>query len=273
MHPIVQKVLCLLIGYAFGCILTAELVARARGINIYASGSGNPGMANTGRMLGKKAAAIVLAGDILKTMLAIGLCVWVFPDLGRLSILYAGLGCTLGHDYPITHHFDGGKGVTCICTTIILYNPVYGIASCLLGLLMVVFKLGLKVAACVLAIAFWIAMIFFGSLEAIILSGLLMVLMILKNAVPNKLEADLQPLSKEETETANEAISPASASTAHSCAHPLFPAAESEPQAKSEKEVHSTRQAEPMASANPRPFTDFPTTAAHPAAHARDHRI
>ena len=81
-----QRLLCLLLGYLCGCFLTAELVARARtGKSAAALGTGNPGMANLAHELGKGWGAVVLAGDIAKTALAFGLCRALFPALGGLS--------------------------------------------------------------------------------------------------------------------------------------------------------------------------------------------
>lgn len=75
-----QRLLCLLVGYLCGCFLTAELVARARtGKSAVALGTGNPGMANLAHELGKGWGAVVLAGDIAKTALAFG----ALPRPGR----------------------------------------------------------------------------------------------------------------------------------------------------------------------------------------------
>lgn len=186
--------ICIAIGYALGNILFAVIIAKIKGINLFESGSGNPGMANTGRVLGKKMAALVLLGDILKTMLAIGICWKFFPLPDHMEILYAGLGTVLGHDFPIWHHFDGGKGVTCICTTIILYAPIPGILSCLVGLVIVLVKKDLKLGACVIAMLFALSMAIFGPLQAAGVSNILAILMLIKNAPPNRINK-----TKEET--------------------------------------------------------------------------
>ena len=103
-----QRLLCLLVGYLCGCFLTAELVARARtGKSAVALGTGNPGMANLAHELGKGWGAVVLAGDIAKTALAFGLCRALFPALGGLSGLWAGLGAVLGHNFPFWRGFRG----------------------------------------------------------------------------------------------------------------------------------------------------------------------
>ena len=130
-----QRLLCLLVGYLCGCFLTAELVARARtGKSAAALGTGNPGMANLAHELGKGWGAVVLAGDIAKTALAFGLCRALFPALGGLSGLWAGLGAVLGHNFPLWRGFRGGKGVAVTCAALILFSPLWGTAACLAGL-------------------------------------------------------------------------------------------------------------------------------------------
>ena len=122
-----QRLLCLLLGYLCGCFLTAELVARARtGKSAAALGTGNPGMANLAHELGKGWGAVVLAGDIAKTALAFGLCRALFPALGGLSGLWAGLGAVLGHNFPLWRGFRGGKGVAVTCAALILFSPLWG---------------------------------------------------------------------------------------------------------------------------------------------------
>ena len=66
-----ERVICLLIGYVFGLFQTAYFYGKAKGIDIRKYGSGNAGTTNALRVLGTKAGLIVLAGDILKCILAI----------------------------------------------------------------------------------------------------------------------------------------------------------------------------------------------------------
>ncbi|MGN0984407.1 MAG: glycerol-3-phosphate acyltransferase, partial [Gemmiger sp.] len=134
-EEIVQRGICLLLGYGFGGILTGELVARAvTGQSARLIGNGNPGMANIMEHLGKGAGFVVLLGDILKTAAACWAC-WVAasPRLGLVSILYGGFGTVLGHDFPFWSKGWGGKGVAVTCTWLILGLPFTGILCCLAG--------------------------------------------------------------------------------------------------------------------------------------------
>lgn len=160
------RLLSLFIGYVFGCILFSPIVARAAGKNIYEEGSGNPGMANTGRVLGTKAAALVLLGDGMKTVLAIVICRWLFPAAGDILTLYAGLGAAIGHCYPFWREFQGGKGVAVLAVTYVLYAPVWGILSLLTGGICVLCKMGLKWAAAVISLTFSVCTGLMGGREA-----------------------------------------------------------------------------------------------------------
>lgn len=149
------RIICLLIGYACGCVLASDIVARIlSGRSAFELGDGNPGMANVGHELGTKAALFSLAGDILKTVVAVVACHLLFPQLSDSATAWAGLGATLGHIFPAWHGFKGGKGVTTIASTIILLNPLWGIVSGIVGFLSI-FLTGYLSAAAVMAMAFY----------------------------------------------------------------------------------------------------------------------
>ena len=114
------RLICLLIGYAFGCIQSAYIVGRlVKKIDVREHGSGNAGMTNVIRVVGRRAGLIVFICDVLKAIAAFVLCVLIFNREGDLyaegfSILpglYAGLGVLLGHNFPFFLKFKGGKGI------------------------------------------------------------------------------------------------------------------------------------------------------------------
>ena len=172
-----QRVICLLIGYVFGSFLTAEVVARAiTGTSIFELGDGNPGMANVGHELGTKAGIICLVGDILKTVFAITLSHALFPSLGQLAIGWAGLGSTLGHVFPFWHGFKGGKGVTTIATVVFLLDFFVGILALIVGVVTIILSGYLSVAALV-AMAFCAVMMMVrGEFELSLIYALFMAL-------------------------------------------------------------------------------------------------
>ncbi len=120
---ILYRIICLVLGYAFGLFQTSYIYGRLNHVDIREYGSGNAGTTNAMRVLGKKAGIITYIGDMLKGVLA-GcavrlLCAFVF-DIGSgdafismeyILIMYAGIGVVLGHNYPFYMGFKGGKGI------------------------------------------------------------------------------------------------------------------------------------------------------------------
>lgn len=124
-----ERVICIVIGYVFGLFQTAFIYGKLHGIDIREHGSGNAGTTNTLRVLGTKAGLIVLAGDIIKCILAILICGWIFdashPDEIYLLKLYAAAGAILGHNFPIYLHFKGGKGIAATAGLILAFHPAF----------------------------------------------------------------------------------------------------------------------------------------------------
>ena len=109
-----ERILCLVVGYAFGLIETGYLYGKMNGIDIRQHGSGNSGTTNALRVLGKKAGLVVFLGDVLKTLIpcvAVRILFRYNPPFGYLLMLYTGLGVVLGHNYPFYLKFKGGKGI------------------------------------------------------------------------------------------------------------------------------------------------------------------
>ena len=121
------RLVCVLIGYVFGCFQTSYIYGRLHGIDIRNYGSGNAGTTNSLRVLGKKAGAIVLFCDIIKTGLAMTLVRFLFKEnygnILYLLALYAGAGAILGHNFPFYLGFKGGKGIACTAGVVIFFHP------------------------------------------------------------------------------------------------------------------------------------------------------
>lgn len=109
------RIICLLIGYVFGLFQTSYFLGKARHIDIREYGSGNAGTTNALRTMGKKAGAITLVCDCMKCVLAVWLIRLLFrdsyPDIMPVLVLYGAAGCILGHNFPVTMGFKGGKGI------------------------------------------------------------------------------------------------------------------------------------------------------------------
>ncbi len=103
-------ILFVILGYLAGSVSTAIIVCRAMGLpDPRSAGSRNPGATNVLRFGGKKAAALTLAGDLLKGLLPMLLARWAGLDQAGLAL--TALAAFLGHLYPVFFGFEGGKGV------------------------------------------------------------------------------------------------------------------------------------------------------------------
>ena len=129
------RIICLLIGYAFGCIQSAYIIGKTtRGIDIREHGSKSSGFTNANRVMGFKIGVWIFLADVIKVVLAFLLASWLFgggnwflrtgeidprslaiPDdvNGLLPGVWAGLGAVIGHIFPIFLKFRGGKGIAC----------------------------------------------------------------------------------------------------------------------------------------------------------------
>jgi glycerol-3-phosphate acyltransferase PlsY len=103
-------ILLIAVGYGLGSIPTGLLIARWQaGVDIRQHGSGNIGMTNVLRAVGKGAAALTLAGDLAKGLIPVLLaCAWLTSPW---TIGLVALAAIIGHMYPLFAGFQGGKGV------------------------------------------------------------------------------------------------------------------------------------------------------------------
>ena len=100
---------CAALGYFFGCSNLAHFLSKRRGFDIRAVGSRNPGASNTVITMGWKAGILVALHDIAKAFLAAVLAQLLFPQLA-LAGAVSGAAAVLGHVFPVTMRFRGGKG-------------------------------------------------------------------------------------------------------------------------------------------------------------------
>ena len=115
MSVVFTVALTLLVSYLLGCfngsVMTSHFIIRD---DVRQHGSGNAGLTNFSRTYGARYALCVIICDMGKTVLAclIGgyLMHWVVGDW-TLGLLIAGIGCELGHMFPVFFGLRGGKGI------------------------------------------------------------------------------------------------------------------------------------------------------------------
>jgi acyl phosphate:glycerol-3-phosphate acyltransferase len=140
--------LLLPVAYLIGTFPSAILVARASGVDITASGSGNPGASNVSRTLGWKRGLIVFALDATKGAIAAGIG-WGFDS--RITGYVCVGAAALGHMYPITRRFKGGKGVATVGGAMFVLQPI--VAAILLATWFLISKVTRKASMASIAIA------------------------------------------------------------------------------------------------------------------------
>lgn len=129
----------LIIAYLVGAFPTAVLAGRLlRGIDIRTQGSGNAGATNTWRVLGWRAGVSVLLIDLGKGVVAAALVTRI--PLGSLPLdsstiaILCGMAAVIGHVFPVTAGFRGGKGVATGAGMLLAVAPVpMGIALGVFG--------------------------------------------------------------------------------------------------------------------------------------------
>ncbi len=122
----VLEALTILAGYLIGSIDVGGLTARRHGVDIYATGSGNPGASNISRTLGHRQGAVVLVADVLKGIAAAAIGELVGGS--ELVGFAAGAMAVVGHCFPVWHGFRGGKGVSTAGGMLIWTIPGLGLA-------------------------------------------------------------------------------------------------------------------------------------------------
>ena len=104
-----------LLGYFLGCLNGSVMVSHfIIKDDVRQHGSGNAGLTNFYRTYGAKYALGVILFDMGKTVIACLLGGFLLKNAMQdwtLGVLIGGLGCELGHMFPVFFGFKGGKGI------------------------------------------------------------------------------------------------------------------------------------------------------------------
>ena len=115
-------------AYLVGSIPSGLLVARSAGIqDIRQHGSGNIGATNVLRTLGWKYGMAVLALDAAKGSCGVLLARW--SGEGDIGQTLGGIAAMVGHLWPCTLRFQGGRGVATSLGLMLVLNPLVALLS------------------------------------------------------------------------------------------------------------------------------------------------
>lgn len=158
LSPTASGILALAIAFALGSIPTGLWVARARGVDLRAVGSGNMGATNVHRALGGRAGLFVLAVDMAKGALAVVVARLLAP--AGVWPVAAAASAVLGHVVSPLAGFKGGKGVATGGGAMLGLAPLAGLIALVVFAVTVAatrfVSLGSILAALALPIAVWI---------------------------------------------------------------------------------------------------------------------
>jgi acyl phosphate:glycerol-3-phosphate acyltransferase len=157
------------LGYLLGSVPFAVIVSRAfRLADPRSFGSGNPGATNVLRSGNKAAALLTLLGDAAKGWLAMFITAKVMQSgipggdgAGDTAVAVAGLTAFLGHVFPVTLGFRGGKGVATAVGVLLGFSAALAGITAAIWLTVVVFTrysslAALAAAAAAPALTWWL---------------------------------------------------------------------------------------------------------------------
>lgn len=136
------------VAFFVGSVNPATIVARVLGRDLSASGSGNPGATNAGRVLGVRWGVVVAVLDVLKGLVP----AYVALRYGGVHLAdVVGVAAVLGHVFSPFLKGRGGKGVATALGAIVGVQPLFGVVIVVVFAL--VFALGRWVAGASLSAA------------------------------------------------------------------------------------------------------------------------
>ena len=138
-------VLLVIVSYALGAVPAGALLARLRGHDLLREGSGKTGTANTLRVLGRPAAALVLVADLLQGFLPVLVAralPWPGPGWAEAAAGLAGAAAIAGHNWSLwvrlaTGRWGGGRGLVPALGAGLAVHPAValaGVVGAVLGL-------------------------------------------------------------------------------------------------------------------------------------------
>ena len=108
------------VAFLVGSVNPATIIARLLGKDLAASGSGNPGATNAGRVLGRKWGIVVGVLDVLKGLVPTFVAGHLF---GAHAAYAVGIAAVLGHIWSPFLKGRGGKGVATTLGAILGVHP------------------------------------------------------------------------------------------------------------------------------------------------------
>ncbi len=165
---VLALVLSGVVAYLIGSVNFAIIVTRIFAHeDIRKYGSGNAGMTNVLRTLGKGPAALVTIGDFCKGALAVLISYLLLRTVGGTEPPFytnyvVAVMVLLGHCFPVFYGFRGGKGILVSAGVILVLNPLILLALLAIFLVVVIASRIVSLASITVAVAYPILTLIFG---------------------------------------------------------------------------------------------------------------
>ncbi|HIF73016.1 MAG TPA: glycerol-3-phosphate acyltransferase [Dehalococcoidia bacterium] len=125
----------LIVGYLLGSIPFAKLLTMRAGVDLFETGTGNPGSANVFRKVDKRIGTAVFFADGLKGSVPV-LMAWAMGAPQDLWFI-GGVAAVVGHWYPLFNRFKGGAGLASGAGAVVALMPLAGLIGLALGMLVI----------------------------------------------------------------------------------------------------------------------------------------
>lgn len=162
------------IPYLLGCMNGAVIISKyILRDDVRNHGSGNAGLTNFHRTFGGKLTILVLLLDVVKMVAAVLVGGFLFSWLtGRLILAryWSGLWCLLGHMFPVTFGFKGGKGVLSGVTLMFCLDWRMGLIALAIFFVVVILTRYISLGSCLAAVSFPVSTWLFVSHAPLILA-------------------------------------------------------------------------------------------------------
>jgi len=134
-------ILMALIGYLTGCMNGSQIISKYKHINIRNGGSKNAGATNTALQIGMKYGAFVAFIDVFKAIISLYLAALLLMNVDilfeyKILLLYINaVFIIIGHNFPITMQFKGGKGTASFLGVLLFMDWRFAMVAFLIFLL------------------------------------------------------------------------------------------------------------------------------------------
>lgn len=176
----IQSAIAAIVGYLLGSLNTSLIIGKFYKTDVRQHGSGNAGMTNTLRTLGKKAALFVIIGDLAKGIMAYIAGYYIYG--GQFGGMLGGTACIIGHVWPVFFGFKGGKGVLTTLAVLLMFDWQIALGLLVVFIIILLLTKYVSLGSIIAAFLFPIAAAVLGrGAQTMIFSGMIAAMVIFKH--------------------------------------------------------------------------------------------